>query len=518
MSLYNCINKLNSIKFKINNLLLNYLENEGHYILDHFFSQLKNNTEISQNLMTLNLAIAYSNLKIPFYINTNADWRGRIYTQSFYLSYQGSELSSAFINLYEGEPLNDHGLKFLKLYGANCYDVLNLSKKSLIDRIKWVDENHHNIINLNKDFILKAKNLILFTSFCLNYKQYFNNKDTPIYLPIFLDATCSGIQHLSTLIKDLDSANKVNLRVQTQLDKVEDIYSEFIDPVNKAIKNKGINEAEYSHFKNIKLNRTHLKLPIMTKVYNVSVVGMANQLENSFEKIKINNKYYFLAPGLTSQIKLSRLDVFIIAEIINKEIFKYLPYLERVYDFFQQMAKLCMKVNIPLIWITPNGLKITQFYNKSIQNKVSISFKNKSITVVLREMTDKMDRKKQVQSIIPNIIHSLDATHLMNIVNNASKNHPVLTIHDCFGSHPNFIESLKYLVIIEFVKQYSDYRFLSLFHSRILQNLKDNNLILMEDLKGDYILFENKKLQVPKIPPSGQLNLNDILKSEYFIT
>lgn len=516
-SLYSCINKLNSIKFKINTLLLNYLENEGIYLLKHFFSNIKNKTEKNQNLMTLNLAMSYSKFDKPFYISTIADWRGRIYAQSFYLSYQGSELSLSLINLYEGYPLNESGLNYLKLYGANCYDYNNLSKKSFNERLNWVSGNHENILSLNKEFILKAKNIFLFTSFCLNYREYFNNKSTLICVPVFLDATCSGIQHLSALIKDLDSAKKVNLGPQSKLDKVEDIYSELIKPINNAIHNKGIMEAEFTHFKDLNLNRSNLKLPIMTKVYNVSVVGMADQLEKSFEKIKINKQTYFLAPGINNEIKLSRRDIYILAEILNKEIFKSLPYLKSIYDYFQNMAKFCIKSNLPLIWITPAGLKITQMYNKTIQNKVSISFKTKAISVILRNMTKKIDSRKQVQSIIPNIIHSLDASHLMNIINQVSK-YPVLTIHDCFGSHPNFIEELKFLVTIEFVKLYSNTNFLELLHQRILQNIEDQQYEIKEDLKGKFIYLDSKKIYIPNLPTSGNLNLNEILKSEYLIT
>jgi DNA-directed RNA polymerase len=55
-------------------------------------------------------------------------------------------------------------------------------------------------------------------------------------MPIYLDATCSGIQHLSSLIKDLESGSKVNLLTQSKKDKVGDIYSELLEPINLAIK------------------------------------------------------------------------------------------------------------------------------------------------------------------------------------------------------------------------------------------------------------------------------------------
>lgn len=39
--LYNAINKINNIKFKINNSLLDYLENDGKYLLKSYLENLK---------------------------------------------------------------------------------------------------------------------------------------------------------------------------------------------------------------------------------------------------------------------------------------------------------------------------------------------------------------------------------------------------------------------------------------------------------------------------------------------
>lgn len=39
--------------------------------------------------------------------------------------------------------------------------------------------------------------------------------------------------------------------------------------------------------------------------------------------------------------------------------------------------------------------------------------------MILREWTDMLDKQKQTQAIIPNI-HSLDANHLINLINKAA--------------------------------------------------------------------------------------------------
>ena len=49
---------------------------------------------------TITLSVADTFQNIPIYLNVNSDWRGRIYTQSFFLSYQGGDLSSALLNFW----------------------------------------------------------------------------------------------------------------------------------------------------------------------------------------------------------------------------------------------------------------------------------------------------------------------------------------------------------------------------------------------------------------------------------
>jgi DNA-directed RNA polymerase len=53
--------------------------------------------------------------------------------------------------------------------------------------------------------------------------------------------------------------------------------------------------------------------------------------------------------------------------------------------------------------------------------------------------------EKQTSAVIPNIIHSLDANHLINSAENL-KFGPIITGQDCFGTHPNKLVELIELV------------------------------------------------------------------------
>lgn len=520
-NLYSAVNYLNSIKFKINKSLLNYLENEGKYLWDNYMKDIKNKSGILQSNITIEIAKSYANISAPIYLNVFTDWRSRIYTHSFYISYQGGDLCNSLLQFYDGYPLTDSGKYFLYVFGANCYNYKNISKSSYEDRVKWVEKNYNKIIKLEPDFILKAESKFLFTAFCLTMRDLYNNPKANVYLPVFLDATCSGIQHLAALLHDFETGKKVNLVPQTNNDKVQDLYAELVEPINKAINKYGIINKEYHKFSKIKLSRDLLKTPIMTKVYNVTVIGIANQLKSNTKKKKGKNTFYLFPTENDKEISLTYQEVFILATIINDQIFELLPSLKGIYKYFKDIIRLMLRLNIPIIWFTPSGLKLTQYYSLSKIHKLSITFARKSKTVVLRESLNILDKKKQIHAIIPNIIHSLDASHLINLINKALtlKFEPVISVHDCFGTHPNKLEDLILLVKKEFILLYTKSNFLENFHNKLIQSIKDNHYDIFIDENGiEYINLKRKKIEIPKIPNLGKLNIEEIINSKYFIS
>ena len=93
-------------------------------------------------------------------------------------------------------------------------------------------------------------------------------------------------------------------------------------------------------------------------------------------------------------------------------------------------------------------MRITQHYLKSKQTGISTKLFKQSKKIIIRETLNELDRLKQTNAIIPNIIHSLDATHLINLIN---KSHdqgftPIITVHDCFGTLPNNMDELAFMV------------------------------------------------------------------------
>ena len=580
--LFQAINYFNSIKFRVNNELLTFLETNGKFLIeylinkefesitapsDHLNINSKKIQEQKINLVKLNIDITLRIAKlykdIPFYLPTNADWRGRIYTSSFFLSYQGSDFSNSLIQFWDGESLTKDGLNNLFVYGANSYNENGINKLSLETRIQWVHDNYNRILAMDQDFILKAESPLVFTAFCLTLIKWEKNPQTKIYTPIFLDATCSGIQHFAGLLKDYDLGSKVNLIAQNSNDVVGDIYSYILDPVNKEINKFGKENPEFTHFSNLALKRKDIKQPTMTKLYNVTIYGMKEQLKSNFDSIKLQvdnetdttenktlpdfevasglvssfDKVFYKAPGINESVLLSSKDLYQIAKIINDTIFILFPSLKLVYDYLIGISDLLTKAKLPVTWSAPSGLQITQNYLKTEVHKASIKSGNVAKTIVMRQSKkEQLDNRKQKQAIIPNVIHSLDASHLINLVTTANSINlkPIITIHDCFGTHPNKMDLVNNLVLKEFIELYTKGDFLSNFHKQILKSLVDNNYEIFttteriiqldngnETLKTrtvKYIIINDEKLFIPTLPIKGSLDIDSIINSKYFIT
>lgn len=233
--IYKMVDNLNSVSFAINEEVLDFILNNykkynliidpdfKHPLelkakltlqekrdLESFLSKQKLENEI------LNLASIFKNCS-EIYLPVRLDYRGRIYCNVEYLNYQGIELAKALLKFSKGEKvlLSDTvSINYLKIFGANCF---GFDKLSFYERIKWIDENEEGIINFeNGNLIEKASSKLLFISFCIEYNKYLkalnNNEGYFItHLPIQLDATCNGFQHLSLLLSDINLAKQVNL-------------------------------------------------------------------------------------------------------------------------------------------------------------------------------------------------------------------------------------------------------------------------------------------------------------------
>ena len=98
----------------------------------------------------------------------------------------------------------------------------------------------------------------------------------------------------------------------------------------------------------------------------------------------------------------------------------------------------------------------------------------------------------------------------------------ILAVHDCFGTHPNQLSILEEIVKREYIWIYSNEKFLVKFHNKIIKNIKDNNLEIINKGNKIFVVFYNNQkkelLLIPEIPKEGKFNIKDVIYSKYMIT
>jgi len=133
-------------------------------------------------------------------------------------------------------------------------------------------------------------------------KELHNNPNYIIKTPIFLDASCNGIQHLAAILQDIELGSTVNLVPYKSEDKPKDIYSELVDPINKAINEFGEKNEEHSNLALIKLNRKIIKTSVMSKVYNVTTYGISQQIQHNLEKVVCKKENSGVTKNITKDL------------------------------------------------------------------------------------------------------------------------------------------------------------------------------------------------------------------------
>ena len=331
--------------------------------LESFYSK----KDLEQNVLGLANIFKIVN---QFYLPVRLDYRGRLYCITEYLNYQGIELAKGLLQFSIGEKVylsDDLAIKYLKIFGANCYGN-KLDKKSFNDRIAWVDKNLEDIINFDNGVLLNnAENKILFLSFCFEYIKYIqalNNKDSFFVsnLPIQLDASCNGFQHLTLLVDDLALSKELNLNESTWNDNPKDFYHFIALKVKNFFANKlddsqtgklvlSLEDKEsYKKLARLDIYRALIKKAVMTIPYNITLIGIIEQIKDFATIYEELDKKYFVLPREFSKndkdlyLTLSEISSLgsLIFNILNKE----MPILNTLRNYLDEMAKIILSLGL----------------------------------------------------------------------------------------------------------------------------------------------------------------------------
>lgn len=151
----------------------------------------------------------------------------------------------------------------------------------------------------------------------------------------------------------------------------------------------------------------------------------------------------------------------------------------------------------PIEWTTPCGLLVHQAYENTTRHRIKTELYGtiSKYWVLLPDDSGLLSKQKQTNGICPNFIHSLDASCLMKYINKAKAQgiESFGAVHDSYGTLACHTATTQKLLREAFVEVYS--------------NPKDVLETFIEAVTGE---------TPDDLPEKGNLDINDVLISQYF--
>lgn len=432
------------------------------------------------------------------------------------------------------KPLNEKGLTYLLFYFAT---LAGKNKLTFEDRIQW---SRDNILTIY-DFYIQNKEKF-FVDYLENYKEPLQfmsimfaivnsligereGKLIFVNNPILFDASCNGLQHLSALTRELNTAIQTNLvSLPSDKDIPKDYYTFAADIVQKEI-----DICDNNNIRKLKINRKFIKKTVMTIPYNISLFGVKEQLIEHLIIIKEGKKYFYKVPTEFTKtdneiIFLYPKEIIYLAGIVFNGLINNLPSLKLLNKYIDQLLSILLKLNCPIFWITPSGLKITLSTIKFKEIRTSSTLIPFGKPVTISVPTNKLNIRKIKTSFMPNLVHSLDASNI-HILSEKLTYQPLYTIHDCFATTANNMEDIERKVKASFIEIYfNNENYLEKMHISIIDQIKSFKHEIININGDEHIIIDNIKYVIPKLPESFtnteimNIFIQGIKKSKFFIS
>ncbi len=511
-----------------------------------------------------------------FYQAVEADYRGRIYYKEAFLNFQGSDLSRGMLKFARGKPMTDDGLYWLAVHTAASYNMsynideipewvtsdykgmledeglesISVDKFTLNDRVQWTNEYMNEIIEAGREgqFSPDAEKTISFLAACIEWYDYsLAQQDNRIFfthLPIPVDGSNNGWQHLGAISKDTHTGNLVGL-IPTEIQK--DFYVQTAKELIKQTTNERL-QGILSDMPMKHIRKGISKRGSMTRAYSA---GASKIADNMFFDCKTEDYHItyditqddcnklaktlvkaidVVCPGpLNTMGYFQELAAFEIGKYSKfspdgdpvgahyKELIKNQKELyvkkDKTDEELEELNNLTVELrsyesrlvygngSVSLTWDTPSGFPVeyTCFNTNTRKCRGTISgYKTekgaaKTINHVARVPTTTPDIRGFMCGVSPNFVHSMDASHMMLVIDDWHGDFGA--VHDSFSAHACDVEHLLALTKSKFIEMYD----------------VDN----FYDYIEDQLITDKTGLEVDQ-PVLGDLNIKEIEDSDYF--
>lgn len=447
--------------------------------------------------MTLSMAERF--VEHPaIYFPHNYDFRGRMYPIPTGLSPQSDDLGKALLEFAEPRRLGPAGVAWLAIHGAN---VWGLDKESFEDRELWAHVNTPWILEVAQNPLKNLKwtqadggdSAYQFLAWAFEWAlavQY--GEDFESTLPVHLDGTCNGIQHLSAIARDPQTARAVNM---VPADRPQDIYRMVADLTTQYLENlKDDLDGWRDWWLEFGLDRKIAKRSVMTLPYGSTRYSATTFIEDAIKaRIKAHER-----DGKVVEVDVREASKRLVG-VLWDAIKDTVPGARETMQWLQAAARVASKAGIPMEWETPDGFFSRMHNRKRGIVRVESLVAGKLLKLQMRKpIKDTVDVQAQVNGMAPNFVHSLDGAALRYYVRMAKAEGMTsfAAIHDSYGCHAADVETMSRLIREAFVTMYEGGE----THQTVLDWLASNELTMPEG--REFV--------------QGSLDLRQLLNARYF--
>ena len=407
---------------------------------------------------------------------------------------QGSDLSKAVLHFHEKKPLGSSGLYWLRVHIANS---AGFDKDRFDDRARWTEQNWGVIEraldepeNFPEVWGTDAPWCMYSAAWELREALRSGNPEKYVTgIPVHMDATCSGLQHFSAILRDPVGARYVNLIDEAGCGPKQDIYSRVASVALQMIQADTADSDEEVRkmaewWLKVGLPRSLAKHPVMTYVYGATIKGTAEHLEELLLRDVL--------PATGMQWEDGD-DTMAYCRYAAKKLFAGIaatvPAAAAAMQWLKGIARQ-QPNGRRMQWRTPTEFLVQHDYQEYEDVRILLNSCN-VVKVTAREYLEGTRAHAMQNAIAPNFVHAMDASHLTIVANQcATERISIVAIHDSFGTHPSDVQRMHGIIREGFVQLYSN-----------------------PNLLGEF-MWEVGAVGEP--PQRGDFDLQNVLNSEFF--
>lgn len=449
-----------------------------------------------------------------FWFAWQADTRGRLYPVAGILTPQGEPLARSMLEFANGKPIGTvDAVRALAIHGSNqisrariaAYHTLASERDVTHDmRIAWIQAHNEEIKQSAANPLGHtwwrdvAKSPFAFLAFCFAWSDYLEGGiKTVSHLPVYVDGTCNGLQHVATIMRSRALALATNVLPDVA---PHDIYSEVAAAVAasfdqkrdaliaEALEVEGDGPATRADFDKAcdfvmafgpaLLDRDLGKSVVMIIPYGagrgtfekaiaerlharkgapLQMTNGASSTPEAWLNRNVNAKAWQPDPRSVAAVLghlqpkdqaqaiarwatgrwLRRVAARLIAIAFEQTLADRFPEIGNFRAILSTAMQPVIRRGLPGLWAAPSGLPVMQRNFKVTPNDIDLQSRRGRLRFAWPETTDKINTMRQGTGILPNFIHSHDAAHLVLTVNLAAAKgvEALNTVHDGYATH-----------------------------------------------------------------------------------